>query len=365
MNDTTNESCSVSPGGDDAGSREVTGSGRLNPWWRNMLFCGVSCLVWVTGAWVILYLWGMIFYNGPFQQAGVANLILACLWVAAAWFIWTRIEQRRWKWSGLTMLIAIVMVPWSLIQPSNDRAWIAEHSRAGYTDMVGDQLTIHHVRNFDYTDGGATRERWEQRRVHMSNLRGMDIFHDAFMGDLMGHPVLSFDFGPDGRICLSVEARREVGEDFSPFGGLYKMFELQYLFSTEEDCIRLRTHIRKEPVYMYEINAPLEDVREMFLSSVRIQNDLAKKPRFYNVTHTNCTTTLRGQRPEGKRGSWDPRILFNGLLDEYLYERGRLVAHGMSFEELRKRAKINPDKVPLSVASDFSVLIRLGRFEKD
>lgn len=47
------------------------------------------------------------------------------------------------------------------------------------------------------------------------------------MGDLLAHPMLCFDFGEDGRVVLSGETRREVGEPFSAFGGFYKMFVLR------------------------------------------------------------------------------------------------------------------------------------------
>ena len=43
----------------------------------------------------------------------------------------------------------------------------------------------------------------------------MDHFHVPFGGDLIAHPILSFDFGPDGHEALSVETRREVGEAFT------------------------------------------------------------------------------------------------------------------------------------------------------
>ena len=99
----------------------------------------------------------------------------------------------------------------------------------------------------------------------------------------------------------------------------------------------------------------------MFMTSANIQNELNRYPRFYNVISANCTTSLRSQRPKDKRGHWDNRILFNGLLDEYLYERNRLKTYGLSFKELRQRSLINEAAEKAHRAPDFADKIREGR----
>lgn len=322
--------------------------------------------VWVLAIPVVPYLWGMIYYNGPFAQAGVGNVLLGLMWIGVSISMYQCACGWKKRLLALVIAVLLVLIPWSYIRPSNDRDWSPEFKMTGYTEVTGDRVTMHHFRNFDYPrdasgPGGGVVERWETRTVHLSNLRGLDYFQSNFKGDLLAHPLLSFDFGTDGRVCLSVETRREVGEAFTPFGGLYKMFELQYLFVSEEDCIRLRTNVRKETVRLYSISAPLDEVRDMFLRAVEIQNRLAEKPRFYNVIHANCTTSLRDQRPEHKRGAWDRRILLNGMLDEYLYERGRIANASLPFQELRARCQINDAAAQAHDDPDFSERIRVGR----
>ncbi|MGB1260094.1 MAG: DUF4105 domain-containing protein, partial [Akkermansiaceae bacterium] len=137
-------------------------------------------------------------------------------------------------------------------------------------------------------------------------------------------------------------SRREQGEEFSPFGGLYKIYELQYIFSTEEDIVFLRSHIRKETVRRYTLNAKPSQIREVFLASVKAQNALAETPKFYNVLRTNCTTSLRVLQPKEQRIPWDLRLLFNGRLDSYLYEENFILTEGLPFEELREKALVLP-----------------------
>ncbi|MBT8045015.1 MAG: DUF4105 domain-containing protein [Verrucomicrobiae bacterium] len=334
----------------------------LGAWsWSRLMRSTGLVVFYVLVVLLALYLGGMIFYNGPFQQAGVGNLILTLVWLALGVFFYKRVRTWKQKLLSLVVTVSLVVIPYSSIKPSNNKNWSPEYAMTGYSEIRGDAVTLHQLRNFDYGLHGEVTERWETRTVHLSNLQGLEVFHDAFLGDFMGHPILSFDFGPDGRVCLSVETRRELGEEFTPFGGLYKMFELQYLFSTEEDCIRLRTNVRKEPVFLYEVDATAEKIKEMFLASVRIQNELAESPKFYNVIFANCTTSLRAQRPEAEREPWDHRVLFNGLLDEWLYERGMLKTYGMNFQQLRKRCKINTAAQGAHNDPAFSTRIRAFR----
>ena len=177
----------------------------------------------------------------------------------------------------------------------------------------------------------------------------------------MAHPILSFDFGDDGHICLSIETRREQSEKFTPVAGLYKVFELQYIFASEEDVVRVRTNIRKEPVFLYKSAVNLDEIRELFLSSVEVQNELLVKPQFYNVINANCTTSIRNQIPKDRQSPFDIRMLVNGLLDQYLYEKGSIVSEGLSYKELRDKCQIDKAAQAAHDDPEFSKRVREGR----
>lgn len=308
-----------------------------------------------------LWAYGAICFDGPVGR-GSGNTALAILWaVGTAVLVW------RGRGAGRRLLtwcagLAVVVLPWMLLIPaSNDREWKAEWAETGWCEIEGDVYTFHNFRNFDYGRDGAVTENWETRTVRLSNLRGVDYFHDAFGGDKWAHPMLSYDFGPDGHVLVSIETRREVGEAYSEIGGLYKMFELQYLFGDERDFVRVRTNIRDEPVYLYRMDFPMEQVRGTFLDSVRTLNELKDQPQWYNVITHNCTTSYRVQTPTERQEQLDIRLLINGKLDELVYERGRLVTEGLSFAELRGKALINEAAQAAHDAPDFSERIREGR----
>lgn len=314
----------------------------------------------VLGA-LLLYCWGAVFYDGPLGQANLWNALLACLWLAVLIVALRKLSKRWQRLVAVLVAVLVVLVPWSFIQPSNDKQWAKEFEKTGWVEQNGDVITFHNFRNFDYTLDGEITPKWETRRVHLSKLQGLDIFHDRFLGNLMAHPILSFDFGDDGHICLSIETRKEQGEKFKPLGGLYKMFELQYIFASEADVVRVRTNIREEPVYLYKSRIKPDHLRELFLSSISVQNELYHNPQFYNIVNANCTTSIRNQIPEAERSPFDIRMLVNGLLDQYLYEKGSIESDGLSFKELRERCLIN--KVALEAHDDpeYSTRVREGR----
>ena len=168
----------------------------------------------------------------------------------------------------------------------------------------------------------------------------MDLYFDAFMGDILAHPMLCFDFGEDGRVVLSVETRREVGESFSALGGLYKLFELQYIFGDERDFIDVRTVVREQPVYRYRLRGDLDRWRVFFLTTVDRLNGLYEEPEFYNAITQNCTTSLFALIPAENRRRWDLRILLNGRLDELLWERGVLDVEAQDLADLRAQSLV-------------------------
>jgi len=338
----------------------------MKPFLLKPLIALISLTVILATAWTF----GALFYDGPGIAGGAWNLLLATTWLTATVII-SKKARFAFRWQVRLVLCALpVWVYWASLRPSNTRDWQAEFAQTGYVDIHndGDTLTFHNVRNFDYVaDGSETgiiTERWETRTHHLSALRGIDLHFDAFGGKLMAHPMLSFDFGNEGHLVLSIETRRETTESFSAIGGIYKMFELQYIFGTESDLVRVRTNIRHEPLYIYRSTSSPTEARTLIMECIHTQNIMKDKPRWYNAITNNCTTSYRAQTPVKNRHHFDWRLLVNGQLDQMLYEKKALVTDGLTFKDLRKQAHINDaaEKLPQAkVAKKFSQAIRKGR----
>jgi hypothetical protein len=46
---------------------------------------------------------------------------------------------------------------------------------------------------------------------------------------LICHTFVSFDFGPEGYVCISIETRMTKGQAYSALAGLYRQFALYYV----------------------------------------------------------------------------------------------------------------------------------------
>ena len=322
---------------------------------------GVLLLLLVILGWTS-WAFGALWFDCPIATPGHPVAWVYLLGVLILLTLWAR--GRRWAAVGTLLLAALVTLWWGLLQPSNERNWQPDVSREPWAEVNGDLVTIHNVRNFDYRPEdkmGESNPRWENRTVRLSQLTGLDAFLNFWGVSWMAHPILSFQFKDAPPVAFSIETRKEKGEAYSALGGLYRQYELVYIVGDERDLVRVRTNYRMgEDVYLYRTTLPLEDVRERFLEYIRSMNELHVHPRWYNAITANCTTSIRSQRSIAARSPWDLRILLNGRIDEMFYERGMLVADGLTFPELRRRALINAAAKAADQDPEFSHRIRSG-----
>jgi hypothetical protein len=172
---------------------------------------------------------------------------------------------------------------------------------------------------------------------------------------------VSFQFADEAPLSFSIETRKEIGENYSAIGGLYRQYELIYICADERDVIRVRTNFRKgEDVYLYHTLLSPAQARARFSEYLVSLNALHARPRWYNALTTNCTTAIRQQHDASDRIAWDWRILANGKADTLLYERKRIATGGLGFAELKQRSLINERARAADSDPDFSRLIREG-----
>jgi hypothetical protein len=242
--------------------------------------------------------------------------------------------------------------------PRSDRPWRPDDGQMPWSEIAGDAVTIHNFRNFDWTSTTSAHERWETRTVHLSQLRGVDFLMVFWEGwDNICHTMVSFDFGPEGFVCASVDARLEAGESYSPIAGAFRAYELLYVFGDERDVVRLRTNFRKNQVRLFRFKATPERARELFTGYLNRANALRDRPEWYNSLTTNCTTTIRYHAQLlGIEYPWNWEVLVNGHLDSFFYRHGRF-ASNLPLAELRERGSITAAAQAASLA-DFSTAIR-------
>ena len=263
---------------------------------------------------------------------------------------------------GIVICLAgfvLVLAWWLTLKPSNDRAWQPDVAQTAWAEIDGDHVTIHNVRNCDYRTEGDYTPHWETRSYDLSQIRGMDIFLTYWGSPWIAHPIVSFRFGDNDYIAMSIETRKEVGETYSAIRGFFRYYELIYTVSDERDVVRLRTNYRKgEETYLFHTRATPEHARATFLNYLKKINQIRNRPEWYNALTNNCTTNIAALAGEPE---WDWRVLLNGHADQMLYERGDLATGDLSFAQLKEQAHINSAARAANDAPDFSRRIREGR----
>src|SRR5262245_53481109 len=310
------------------------------------LLCRVLLIAWASRA--------ILYSNRPWAEL---RLGLAGAFVAFA--IWACWLSRRPRMSlALIALFLGVVVWWISIPPSHDRAWRPEVAVMPRAIIDGDRVRITGVRDFDYRSRNDFTVRYEEREVSLSHLAALDFYVSYWREGLVGHTFLSFIFDNAPPLSISIETRPEVGEGFDPIASLFKQFELIYVVGNERDLVGVRTNHRGETVYLYRLNASADDARRLLLVYLARINELADRPEFYHLLSNSCSINIiRYANAAGRKGRFDIRHLFNGLIDSYLYHTGR-VDTTLPFEELRRRSLINEAAQAANGAPDFSQRIR-------
>ncbi|WP_321777550.1 DUF4105 domain-containing protein [Sulfurimonas sp.] len=275
------------------------------------------------------------------------------------------LKLKRFRFVAWVVYI-ILFSAWFLwyenIQPSNDKNWQKDVAVLSYATQDNNLITVHNIRNFKYITENRYEISYYNEIFDINKLRGIDFITTYWMGPNIAHTFLSFSFGDNKHLAISIEARKKVGESFSIIRGFFKESELIYVVADERDLIGLRTNIRKNPpeqVYMYKIDAKLEDKQKVFLNYIKKINSLKNRPEFYNTLITNCTTSIWDNslvNYSNMRLNWE--ILLSGYTANFLYNNNLLITNSLSFKELRKKAYINPLVDYKSIEPNYSYEIR-------
>jgi len=304
----------------------------------------------------LLIAWGTlaIYYsNLPWAWARIVLAVAFAVFAVRA--LWVRRRVRLF-----TGVFAALVVWWILIPPSKDRPWRPEDAVLPRAIINGDHVRLTGSRHFTYRSVDDFDVHWEEREFDISHVVSMDFFISYWRIGPVAHTFVSFNLD-DGTppICMSIEARFEIGEGFDPLASNFKQVELIYIVGDERDIVGVRTNHREEDVFLYRIRATPQGVQELLRIYLERINELADRAEWYHLLSNNCTLNiLRYARAVGASISrFDLRHLLNGFVDRYLYGAG-VIDTNLGFEELRRRSHINEAARAAGNAADFSAKIR-------
>ena len=322
----------------------------------------VKIVLWIvlTPLLFVVWLWTL---GAGYYMVGNGSSILGMV-VTWGYLLFTllflfRLRRYTLWWLLATWLIGLV---WLLsLQPSNDRDWRVEVARTPNVTVEGDQATIRNIRNFKYRTAVDFDVDYYDKTFDLGKLNTVDLVMCYWDGNTeIAHTMLSFGFDGKDFICLSVEIRRENGEDWGAVPGIYKQFEVIYILGDERDLINLRTSYREEDVYLYRMTIPRNEIRQYFEVVLGRVDKRSREPEFYDTLQYNCSSSLTRMAaqlwPDRPRAR-GIRSLFNGHADENAYSYGR-ISNALPFEELKRRSYITSVSQQHRDAPDFSQKVR-------
>lgn len=278
-----------------------------------------------------------------------------------------RLASLKKRWKVLLALISpfiFLNIYFLFTVPSNDGPWLEHYSNLAKIDIKENQVNITNFRRARYDLNGQTETvEWFDRTLNLDNLHAVWYGISVFESPGLAHTFLSFDFGTDDPVVISVEARMRPGQSYHPLEGALDNYHLIYVVADERDVIDLRVNKRLEEVYFIPINVNKDRIRAMFLDIVKRVNSLAHSPDFYNTFTSNCTNSIM---KDTKVPAWqyylDPRIILPGYSDRIAYDYG-VLQKGYSREAIRNAAQLDPG-VTLEDDPDFSRKIRESYYSK-
>ena len=262
---------------------------------------------------ITLWMAGAIYYD-------IGRLSKWSAWLAVGWVVGVIVVFALWQplWEPFVGLVGVLVVFlgwWFRLKPSHQREWDPSVALLPRAVQEGDAITIENVRNFEYRSLLDFTLCYETRTFHLGNLKAADIIFFNWGAPCMSHPVLVFDFGPDGRVCGSIEVRYRKGQKFSTLRSFYRQQELIFLVADERDAILRRTkYSRNQHAHLYRFNAGLDELRTVFLDYIGAINSLYARPslvprperelyhEFLSATQFSAASRLAcaRQRPSGQ-----------------------------------------------------------------
>jgi hypothetical protein len=261
----------------------------------------------------------------------------------------------------VTILAVALLTAAVFVRPSNRRRWSAGQEILPNATFNGNRVTIHNVRNFSYGPDETPTPLYEDRTYDLDKIESAWFVLVPFSRENRGaaHTLMSFGFADSQYVGISVEARKELGENYGLLKGVLRRFEIMYVIADERDLIGLRANVRNNDVYVYPIRARPEKVRELFVQMLERANSLKEKPEFYNTFTNNCTTNIlaHANTVSPKHIPYGREIFLPGYADELANRLGLLDTH-LSVEAARKRYLVNERARKFANDPDFSTRIR-------
>lgn len=253
---------------------------------------------------------------------------------------WEWVRQHPWRTVGGLLVIAIGAAAFAVMArtPRLDRNWVEHLARMPDIEMRADAFSLGPATDWTYSPEGPIAKATADFSAGYADLRNVWFMVEPQPGgNYAAHTLLLFEFAGDRIIGVTVEARREAGEDYDPVLGVFNKFELAYIWSTAKELLTRRAVYLAKDIYVYPLDLT-EQQKSDFLKALLQQTQAVQtRPRFYNTLWSNCTNELA----KVARIPWHYSFILTGYSPQYLFKLNYIP--GPDFEAARQLARLEPE----------------------
>ncbi|HJU88989.1 MAG TPA: DUF4105 domain-containing protein [Gemmatimonadaceae bacterium] len=267
----------------------------------------------------------------------------------------------RYLLAALVVAVVLAAALVGSLEPRANRDWIPQQAVLPVARFYGRHVDVSRVRNFKFTAPERFTVSYEDRTYDLDKLNGvwfvLTPFYDTWRGP--AHSFVTFGFADSQFVSISVEARRERGEEYGPVKGVFNRYELIYVIGDERDVIGQRAILGDYPVYLYPIRAPREKMRAMFVDMLQRANALREQPEFYNTITNNCTSNVidHVNSVASRPVPGGLKTMLPGYSDEVAMRLG-LIDSDLDLSTTRRRFRVNDRARRFAHDPYFSLRIR-------
>ena len=247
----------------------------------------------------------------------------------------------------ITLLVVISFIVYAIKSPSNNKNWSFGNSKTASVIITDDWVKIKNYRDADWQNIDQNKLKTDDTlftdiEFQLSDIQSVKtvVSHFAVLSEI-AHIFILFKLKDKSYIGLSVEARKEQGEDYSLIGGLSAKFEVIYLLASYKDLVGLRL-MRDEKVYSYPIKATPEEAQALFKVVATRTNQINKDPELYHLFVKNCTTEIVKLVNQIAEQDF-PRLtqsFFPGDAGKALFKMGLIDNDASDFKEIQESSLI-------------------------
>ncbi len=204
-----------------------------------------------------------------------------------------KLKILKWIFTAILIFLAIYFLYGFVASPKENLNREFGQTKKSEIEISGNQILIKNLRDFDWSQKEKKEiEKYKDFKFSLDEIQSVDLLVSHFTKqEFIAHVFVIFNLKNGENFGVSIESRREIGEKFSLLGGFWYRYNLIYIFATEKDLIGLREK-RNEKLYRYHLILLPEESQKLFLNLAGKENELVKKPEFYNTIFTNCTNLL-------------------------------------------------------------------------